>query len=101
MFGKRELLNAIKECESNPTDYAGCAKLATFYTLYDHLYPAESTEQTVEEYVDKFGDTEFFTVLDGCKADKAWQIMAELMDTMEVMHPEVYRAILKKLSQVK
>lgn len=101
MIGKRELLSAIEECEKSPSNYSDCAKLATFYTLYDHLYPNSSTEQVDETIVGNYGDSEFYQAVDGCDAKSAWAIMSELMETMKVMQPKVYNSVMYKLAQLK
>lgn len=103
MFAKRELLDAISECENAPESYQKCERLATFYTLYDHLYPNSNAnvEQVTESIVDNYGDSEFFKAVEGVNAKDAWAIMSELMETMKVMQPKVYNSIMYKLSQTK
>lgn len=104
MFSRRELLDAIAECENNnPSTYPECAKLATFYTLYDHLYPEEKepSETVKETLVGAYGETEFLQAVDGCDAENAWRTMDELMSTLKVMQPRMYNAILVKIGQNK
>ena len=103
MFAKRELLDAISECENAPESYQNCSRLATFYTLYDHLYPNESSkiEQVTESTVESYGDSEFYKAVEGVNAKDAWAIMSELMETMKVMQPKVYNSIMYKLQQEK
>ena len=38
MVTERELLDAIRECESAPSSFRSCERLAVFYSLYDRLY---------------------------------------------------------------
>lgn len=98
MFSKRELMDAIAECEENPTTYPDCMKLATFYTLYDHLYPpATSSEQVEETTIGNYGDTEFLKEISGLDAGKVWAVMDELMTTIKAMQPRLYEGILRKV----
>lgn len=102
MFTKRDLLDAIAECEKNPTTYPDCMKLATFYTLYDHLYPSNvSAKQVDETTIGSYGDTEFLAEISGCDAGKIWPVIDELMSTIKAMQPRLYDGVLKKIEQVK
>lgn len=101
MFSKRELLDAIKECEKEPKNYPDCAKLATFYAIYDHLYPDKAIEQVEETSVGDNGDTEFLKALSGCNAKDAWLVMDDLMSTIRVMQPRLYDGVLMKIEQAK
>ena len=47
MFSKGELLDAIEELEASPATFQNAEKLATFYTLYDHLYVQKEPMQRV------------------------------------------------------
>lgn len=102
MLSKRDLLNAIAVCEKNPKDYPDCAKLATFYTLYDHLYGQnDSAVQTSETVIGDYGQDEFLTQIAGCNAEKIWSIIDELMTTLQTMQPKLYNAVLVKIAQSK
>lgn len=101
MLTKRELLEAVKECEESPSNYHDCEKLATFYTIYDHLYPDTSIEQIEEATVGNYGDSEFLTEVSGCDSRQAWGVIDELMNTLKVMQPRLYNAIIVKLEQIK
>lgn len=101
MFTKRELLDAVKECEANANNYSDCAKLATFYTLYDHLFPNTAVERIEETAVDKYGDTEFLTAIAGTDAKEAWALMDELMSTLKAMMPKLYNGVMVKIDRIK
>ena len=103
MFSKNELLDAIDDLESAPATYQNAEKLATFYTLYDHLYvrevPKNLVEMTREVTIDNYGDTEFLKAIDGMNAEKAWLIMDELMTTLMALQRKLYDATIDRIQQ--
>lgn len=102
MFSKRDLLDAIAECEENPTTYPDCMKLATFYTLYDHLYPSDvSVKQVDEVTIGNYGSSDFLSGIVGCDAEKVWTVIDELMSTIKVMQPRLYDGVMRKIGQTK
>lgn len=103
MFSKNELLDAIDDLEMAPATYQNAEKLATFYTLYDHLYvreiPKNLVEMTREVTIDRYGDTEFLKAIDGMDAEKAWLIMDELMTTLMALQRKLYDATIDRLQK--
>ena len=103
MFSKNELLDAIDDLEMAPATYQNAEKLATFYTLYDHLYvrevPKNLVEMTREVTIDRYGDTEFLKAIDGMNAEKAWKIMDELMTTLMALQRKRYDATIDRIQQ--
>ena len=103
MFSKNELLDAIDDLEMAPATYQNAEKLATFYTLYDHLYvrevPKNLVEMTREITIDRYGDTEFLKAIDGMNAEKAWKIMDELMSTLMALQRKLYDATIDRIKQ--
>ena len=103
MFSKNELLDAIDDLEMAPATFQNAEKLATFYTLYDHLYvrevPKNLVEMTREVTIDRYGDTEFLKAIDGMDAEKAWKIMDELMTTLMALQRKLYDATIDRIQQ--
>lgn len=103
MFSKNELLDAIDDLEMAPATYQNAEKLATFYTLYDHLYvrevPKNLVEMTREVTIDRYGDTEFLKAIDGMDAEKVWKIMDELMTTLMALQRKLYDATIDRIQQ--
>lgn len=101
MFSKVELLDAIDELENSPATYQNAEKLATFYLLYDHLYiqkePLQRIESTREVTIDRYGDSDFLEVITDKKSEDIWRIMDELMATLEMLQPKLYRATIDKI----
>lgn len=101
MFSKGELLDAIEELEESPATYQNAEKLATFYTLYDHLYihkePISRVETVREILISNYGDTEFYKAISDKNPEYVWSVMNELMSTVQVVHPRLYQATLEKI----
>lgn len=101
MLNKRELEQAIKECEEAQGNYQNCEKLATFYTLYDHLYgdPTAYTSYREEIVIGDYGSSEFLMFIRDMDASKVWGIIDELMDTLKVTNPRLYSGVVRKIAE--
>lgn len=103
MFTRKELNDAIDELEASPPTYQNCEKLATFYTLYDHLYgPSQiltDIKPIQEIIIDDHGESEFLRKIEGREASKIWYIMDELMETVKLLQPRLYEATMQKISE--
>ena len=99
MLSQRELDGAIREFEDAPTNYENCAKLATFYTIFDHLYGEHDVPKTPEEIVGYYGDSEFLKMAGGKNAESIWSILDELMDTLKVLNPRLYDGVIRKMAE--
>lgn len=99
MFSKNELLDAIDDLEMAPATYQNAEKLATFYSLYDHLYTDNSFRvgSVREVMIGKYGDSEFLRTVEGMSADLVWPVIDELMDAVKTLQPRLYQAALDKL----
>ncbi len=105
MVTKRELLQAIADCEAGVDSFQNCQKLATLYTLKDHLYPSEPVAQQsrdfeVERTVAVEGNTDFLKALDGKSASGAWAVMDELMSTLSVLNTRLYEGVLRRIQNL-
>lgn len=99
MLSKRDLDEAIRECENAPSNYGNCEKLATFYTIHDHLYDTKPSVQAIEEtVVGSHGDSEFLEAVRGRNATEMWSLMDELMSTVKAINPRLYDGVMRQLS---
>ena len=100
MLSRREIERAIRECEEGNSSYQNCEKLATLYTIYEHLYsvaePKTITKE--EEVVGEHGSGEFMVAIQGMRSDKAWRIVGELMEALQVTNPRLYESVLRKVA---
>ena len=62
----------------------------TFKTMKNHTISTLIT-------VNYNSDTEFFQLANGMEYDKVWKIIAELMETLQVINPRLYAGVIKKL----
>jgi hypothetical protein len=99
MFSKDDLLDAITECEKEPKNYHDCEKLATFYTIFDHLY--QHTEPIIREkkmsVIDDYGNSDFFQKIKGKEPEEVWRLIDELLEALQVYNPNLYRSFMNKL----
>ena len=104
MLTKAELLRAIDELEDAPPTFQNCQKMAVFYTLLNSVYGKQHTEQSFaekkpEEVIKRYGDSEFLQAIEGKNPVDVWQIVDETMETLEVLQPKLYDAVIRQLSQ--
>lgn len=101
MFSKNELINAIDELEHAPATYQNAEKLAVFYLLYDHLYiekePVNRFEQVKEVTINRYEGSEFFEAISDKDAAQVWQVLDELMATIQMLQPKLYQATIDKI----
>lgn len=99
MISKREIEGAIRECENAPVSYQNCEKLATFYTLMDHMYEEPIIEHSYDsvQMVDSYGDSDFMKSIEGRDPAEMWAVMDELMDAVYVTNPRLYESVMRKI----
>lgn len=100
MITRRELEQAIAETERSADNYAACEKLATFYTVHDHLYstPPEAQAEAVSVVYTQ-GDTEFQNVINGAEIGEFLAVMQELMDVLQATNPRLYDGVIRRLAK--
>lgn len=120
MITEQDLQEAIAECkgERHPNAQT-CIKLAAYYTIKENLYPdrkvvsdtpggytaqapikIEQPREKEEKIIGEYGESEFLRLLFGKSADKIWNIMNELMETLTLTNPRLYDAVISKLKQI-
>lgn len=113
MITEKDLQEAIAECEGqrNPTANT-CIKLAAFYTIKQHLFPDPDPDSPASfpqvysyasappagtNHVSYNGGSEFAQAVQALPEDLAWEIMDELMSTLEVLNPKLYSSTMRKI----
>ena len=118
MITEKDLQEAIAECQGqrNPTTNT-CIKLAAFLTIQKEMFGKSEQFETVEKLepikaysfqaanskekiVDYPVDTEFGKLIDGQIAADVWDVMQELMDTLQITNPKLYSFAVRKLEQI-
>lgn len=104
MITEKDLLEAIAECQGqrNPNS-STCLKLASYYTILDHVKSEEKTEvpsysfSPVPDIVSYKSNSEFSQEIQNLDDYTAWSIMDELMDTLSVVNPKLYNSVMRKI----
>lgn len=101
MIWERELLEEIEKCQQDPVTFRCIEKLASLYTVYDHMYgisePNYSGKNADRVYTS--GDTEFLKLVDRTNIDKVWRVMDELMTVLKISYPKLYEGVIQRLEQ--
>lgn len=111
MITKQDLDEAICKCQGvrNP-DAKTCMMLASFYTIRNELFPKEKEEdraieqysyaappEQIEETIDYQSDTNFGIAIYGKSVNEILSIIDEAMDAIQVLHPQLYKSIMRKI----
>lgn len=104
MITENDLNSAIAECHGrkNP-DAKTCMMLAAFYTIKremfgDHDQSSYSYAPAPTSAIDFDSGSEFARLIDGREQKDVLLVMDELMNTLSVIQPRLYNAVIEKLS---
>lgn len=102
MLTRRELENAINECENLPLTYQNCEKLATFYMIYDHLYTTKEPRAEIkpETIINDYGISDFLVAVKGKQSAAVWGVIDELMSALKIVMPKLYDGALEKIENL-
>ena len=112
MITIQDIEEAIKEYEGTPNPSKNtCLYLAAFYTLRDHLYVNDKSsghsyqsepilKETVEKTIDYYGDSEFLLEINGRESYDVWEIIDELMTTLQAINLRLYTAVIQKIKEI-
>lgn len=110
MITEQDLKEAIAECQGirNP-DANTCMKLASFLTIQNEMFGKKKQEEPqsysfasmpterVETVIEYESDTEFSKAIYGKDAVKMWEIVDEAMSAIQVLNPQLYKSIMRKI----
>lgn len=102
MISQRELDGAIRECEDAPISYRNCEKLATFYTIRDHMQnetPVMETSHAEPQSVGDYGKSEFLQAIKDKNNAEMWALMDELMHAVLVTNPRLYQGTMRRIKE--
>ena len=106
MITKNDLEAAIAECQGkrNP-DARTCIMLAAFFTIKKEMFgeekitePAYSFSAAPESLIEIHSDSEFARAIDGREQRRVMPVIDELMETLSVIQPRLYEAVMDKIS---
>ena len=107
MITEQELLEAIAECQGQRNPNANtCIKLASFYTILDHMVHGEqplptttySFANAAENTIRYNSGTEFADAIHGKDEGEIMSIIDELMSTLSVINPPLYKSVIRRIA---
>ena len=106
MITLEELDEAIRDCEgSERHTYDDCIRLAALYTIKKQLYPDNIPEirqsfRAAEDAIGDYGESEFLQIVSGKNAGGVWEVIDELMTTIEITNPRLYNGVMRKIERL-
>ena len=107
MITESDLNTAIAECQGkrNP-DAKTCMMLAAFYTIKREMFgeekqaeaPSYSYAPAPVAVIEADGNSDFARAIDGREQEEVIPILDELMQTLSVIQPKLYDAVMAKLA---
>lgn len=107
MITETDLNTAIAECQGkrNP-DAKTCMMLAAFYTIKREMFgeekhaeiPSYSYAPAPVAVIEADGNSDFARAIDGKDQGKVIPVLDELMQTLSVIQPKLYDAVMTKLA---
>ena len=107
MITEEQLLEGIAECHGQRNPNANtCYKLASFYTILDHIRKTKNDGKESEIIPDYSyalemyqSETEFGEVIQTLSQYEVLKIMDELMSTISILNPRLYASVIRKLKR--
>lgn len=111
MISKDEIDRAILEHEAKDTTYANCERLAWLYIVRDHITPSEQKdtanaidkityEAVPNDVLNVAGDSDFIKAVNGKPTQKVFSTLNELLQTIYVLNPKLYDAVLESIKGI-
>lgn len=98
MLNIDEINGEIARLERQPLTYVTVERLAWLYIVRDHtVLASEPLVKTNTEKTAPGGDSDFCKACEGKSIESVMDVVDELMDTLHVMQPRVYNAVMQKL----
>lgn len=109
MITEKDLLEAIAECQGQRNPNANtCIKLAAYYTILQNItssalpdpdpMPTHSyAGPPVGSIISYEGNSEFLQLVDGRDLGEILPVIDELMTTLQVINPRLYKSVIRKL----
>ena len=115
MYSESELIDAIEELQNGSHTISNVSKLASVYTVLDHIaidrgYSTAKEPETAYkrpasvisyDIIGDYGNTEFLTLIKGKRPADVWALINELMDTLSLINVSLYNSVLDRLDDLK
>lgn len=94
-----DVLNGeIAQLEQRELTYATVEKLAWLYIVRDKHVLAAPTSEVSNESVSVNGESDFLKACAGKSITDVLTVMNEIMETIKVLHPKLYQAVMDRLA---
>ena len=109
MLDALEIRKEIARLEYEESSYPNYAKLATLYTIRAEMNkenePQSAAPRAVVQSIPAYsgavyGSSEFLRTVSDKEPLDAWRVMDELMESLSVMQPKTYAAVMNKLNDL-
>lgn len=111
MLDALEIRKEIARLEYEPSSYPNYAKLADLYTIRAEMDKDKNPQsvsmksatvvQSIPAYSGAaYGNSDFLRTVSDKEPRDAWRVMDELMESLSVMQPRTYAAVMAKLSSL-
>ncbi len=107
MVDEQELKLWISRLETEESSWPNYQKLAALYIIQNHNKPepVSAPEPVAYSFAPapaavEYGDSDFLRAVFGKDQSRAWAVMDELMDTLQVVNARVYNNVMNKLQQL-
>lgn len=98
MITEKELYEAIAECQGQRNPNANtCLKLASYYTILDHIEKDEPSYSFAPPPVTYESETEFSKRIADKDINEVLAVFDELMTTLSIINPRLYQGVMRKL----
>ena len=108
MITQQDLKQAVAECQGERNPNANtCIKLAAFLTIQRELFGEEKQAEQLPAYsyasapvrntIEIESDSEFAQAVNGMDLDEFLPIINELMETLRIIQPRLYNAVMDRL----
>lgn len=98
MINDREVALWIKRLETEESSWANYEKLAALYTIQNQNREPVRESRMIDAYsAAPAHDSEFLRAVSNVDPARAWEVMDELMDNLQVINERVYNSVMRKL----
>lgn len=109
MLDRREIDIEIARLEYVESNYPDYAKLADLYVIRDQMDRQKTEQKEIPAQYSSApdplpptvtGGSDFLRAVSGRDPERVWAIMDDLMETLNVVNPRVYRSVMEQVKSV-
>lgn len=93
-----EIIEAeIDRLEAKDTSYYTCSRLATLYTVRDHLKPQASNDSAL---LPEMSGSDFLESASGKSCKDVLKVVDEHLETIRMLYPKTYDSVIERIRQL-